>query len=128
MKPTPTLLLAHQRLDAWRVCTELCREVHAVVKVMPRHGTKERRDLLERTALAAVRSVVDGANAYEAKEKVEHFAAARKAVGMVAAELEMLRQAGTLHTSEVHGAFELAARETAMLTGLLAKFGGLPGR
>jgi len=84
--------------------------------------------MLKNTSLAAVRCVVEGANAYGAVEKVHAFAAARQAVGVVASELEMLRHEGLLTTADVEVAYGLAARETAMLTRLVAKFGGLPGR
>ena len=128
MKPTRNLLLAHQRLDAYRVCTELSRSVDDLTRRMPTKGTKDQRDHLKRTASAAVRCIVGGAHAYKAAQKVEHFAAARRAVGMVAAELEVLKLHGVLSSRQAAASLQLCERLVAMLTGLLAKFGGLPPR
>ncbi len=129
MQPTRTNhLLAHQRLDAWRVCCELSHEVHRLVRVMRTYGTKERRDLLKRTSVTAVRCVVAGASAYKAQEKVEQFAAARNAVALVASELEILVQEEALRRSAVGHALQLAGREVAMLTRLVAKFAALSSK
>ena len=128
MKPTRNrMLLAHERLDAWRVCTELSHEVHVIEKSLRQSGTKERRDTLKLSSLVAVRCIVEGANALKPAEKARAFAAARKAVGVVASELEMFRRQGIVSTGRAAAAFELAGRVTAMLTALIAKFGRMPG-
>ena len=122
MQPDTNPTFPHHRLDAYRVALELAVEVRRLVALMPR-GSGPLADQLSRAALSAALLVAEGANRLGAGEKRSRFSLARGEIGECAAALEIAVAMRLLGSASVAPALERAARLSAMLTGLIGRFG-----
>ena len=108
----------HQRLDAYHVAQRLARRVVLLTKHMPR-GFAVIRDQAQRSALATVRHIAEGASRETPADKRSRFVIARGEIAELEATLETAVVCDLIDEREASELRVLADRVGTMLTGLV---------
>ena len=112
---------AHERLDAYRIAQDLAVGCVHLTKRTPR-GFADLRDQANRSALATVRHIAEGASRISATDKRARFVVARGEVAELDATLETAQRLRILPDAPTRQLRGLASRVGAMLTGLIRRF------
>ena len=111
---------AHQRLDAYQIAQQLATEVVRMSRTVPR-GFADLRDQVNRSALATVRHIAEGANRLTPADRRARYVIARGEIGECDATLDTLARLDFIPASCAEDLRCLAARVGAMLTGLIQR-------
>ena len=111
---------AHQRLDAYRVAQDLACGVVLLTRGFPR-GFADLRDQLNRSAMAVVRHVAEGANRHSPADKRARFVVARGECAECDASLDTALRLELAPADRVLALRRQADRVGAMLTGLVRR-------
>ena len=108
-------LLAHERLDVYRVALTLHREVEAIARGLPR-GYGALKDQMRRAAISTVCNIAEGANRWSPKDKASRYKIALGECGECAATLDLADRADAARIQAAKGA---AYRVASMLAKLV---------
>jgi len=112
----------HERLDAYRVALHMAVLAKKVAGAIPR-GHRNVADHMQRSAQNAVLLLAEGANRRTPGEKRQRFGESRGECGEVAATADLVIVMELSPSSDARELKALAARVSAMLTGLLNRLG-----
>ena len=111
----------HHRLDAYRIALALAVTTHKLAQRLPR-GNGSLKDQLKRSGQAPVLLIAEGANRFSAAQKRQRFTEAQGECGETAAAAETAAALGLVPPGDAQAVQDLAARVSAMLTGLIKRF------
>ena len=112
----------HERLDAYQVALRMAALAKKVAASIPR-GHRNVADHMQRSAQNAVLLLAEGANRRTAGHKSQRFGESRGECGEVAASADLVIVMELGPRGDAQELKALAARVSAMLTGLLKRLG-----
>lgn len=112
----------HERLDAYQVALRMAALAKKVAASIPR-GHRNVADHMQRSAQNTVLLLAEGANRRTAGEKRQRFGESRGECGEVAASADLVIVMELGSRGDAQELKALAARVSAMLTGLLKRLG-----
>ncbi len=112
----------HEKLDAYQVALAMARGAKAVAQQIPR-GHRSIADHLLRSSSNAVLLLAEGANRRGAAEKRQRFIESRGETAEAAAACDLVIALDLGEEAKAETVKNLAARVSAMLTGLIQRLG-----
>ena len=111
---------AHRRLDAFHLAQHLAAGAVRLSRELPR-GTADLRDQIQRSALAVVRHIAEGAGRFTPADRRARFVIARGECAECDASLETAALLELADPRTIHAVRRAADRVGAMLTGLIRR-------
>lgn len=111
-------LFNHEKLEVYSVARMFIREVHDVLRELPR-GHADSRDNLKRGAMSITRNIAEGSGKSTIKDKVHFYHITRGSATECAASLDELVDFNLVPDTRIRAPRQTLFRVVAMLTAMI---------